>query len=326
MKCWCLRLFLLILCVLALPYPCPAPLIYRAGEGWSYESVGGGAWEKARAKDQLEVAESSFEKKDYRVAFKAARRVVKRWPLSDYAPRAQYLLGRIYEAQGKDEKAFKAYQALLEKYPKMDNYQEVLQRQFEICNRFLGGQWFKLWGVIPFFPSMDKTATMFEKVVKNGPYSEVAPQAQMNIGEAREKQKDFPKAVKAYEKAADVYHDQKDVAADAQYKAGLAYNKQAKKAEYDQSVAGKAIATFSDFNSLYPEDQRVDEAQGYIRSLRTEQARGSYEIARFYEKKGRYNGALIYYNDVLTKDENSEYAADARRRIEQLRTRATKNK
>ena len=47
---------------------------------------------------------------------------------------------------------------LLEKYPKVENYDEVLQRQFVIANRYLGGQWFKLWGYVPFFPSMDKTS------------------------------------------------------------------------------------------------------------------------------------------------------------------------
>ena len=44
----------------------------------------------------------------------------------------------------------------------------------------------------------------------------------------------------------DVYHEQKQVAADALYRAAEAYYKQAKTAEYDQSVSGKAIATFSD--------------------------------------------------------------------------------
>ena len=131
------------------------------------------------------------------------------WPLSDYAPQAQYLLARCLEERGQDEQAFKAYQALLEKYPKAINYEEVLQRQYEIANRYLDGKWFRLWGYVPFFPSMDKTSEMYEKVIKNGPYSEVAPQAQMSIGAAREKQSNYPQAVKAYEKAADVYHDQK---------------------------------------------------------------------------------------------------------------------
>ncbi len=318
---WIVRLSLVVLCLLVWPLNTPAPLVYRAGEGWSYEAVGGGKWTRTRAKDQLEVAQQAFDKKDFKLALKAARRTVRVWPLSDYAPQAQYLVARCLEARGKDEQAFKAYQTLLEKYPKAINYDEVLQRQYEIANRYLDGKWFKLWGYIPFFPSMDKTSQMYEKLIKNGPYSEVAPQAQMNIGAAREKQASYPQAVKAYEKAADVYHDQKSIAADALYKAGEAYQKQAKKADYDQSVAGKAIATFSDFIALFPSDPRVPEAQKIIENLKAEQARGALQIARFYEKKKNWDGALVYYNEVLVVDPNSKYGEEAKKRIDVLKQR-----
>lgn len=302
----------------------PAPLVYRAGEGWTYEQVGGGRWTRTRAKDQLDVAKEAFEAKNYSMALKAARRVVRVWPFSDYAPEAQYLVGRCHEERKKDERAFKAYQLLLEKYPKAANYDEVVQRQYAIASRFLAGQWFKLWGYIPFFPSMDKTVEMYEKLIKSGPYSEVAPAAQLGIGTAREKQSDFPAAVKAYEAAADRYHDRKTVAADALYKAGQAYLKQAKTAEYDQSVAGQAIATFTDFMTLHPEDARVPEAQKQIALLRTEQARGSLLVARFYEKKRQWDGALVYYNEVLIRDPQSSYADEAKRRIEQIKQRTAK--
>lgn len=322
---WIFRLILAVFCLLLLPLNTPAPLVYRAGEGWSYEPVGGGKWTRTRAKDQLDVAEKAFEAKDYKLALKAARRTVRVWPLSDYAPQAQYLMARCLEAKGQDEKAFQAYQTLLEKYPKAINYEEVLQRQYQIANRYLDGKWFRLWGYIPFFPSMEKTSEMYNKVIKNGPYSEVAPQAQLSIGAAREKQEEYSQAVKAYEKAADVYHEQKEVAADALFKAGEAYHKQAKTAEYDQSVAGKAIATFSDFIVLYPEDPRVPEAQKIIDSLREEQARGALKIAQFYEKTRRWSGALVYYNEVLVADPDSKYSEEAKRRIEAIK-RATAQK
>src|SRR5512143_1151741 len=110
----CIRVLLIAVCVLALPFRASAPLIYRPGEGWTYEPVGGeGKWQRARAKEQLEVAQSAFDKKDYSLALKAARRVVRVWPLSDYAPQAQYLVGRSYEAKGKAEKAFREYQQVL---------------------------------------------------------------------------------------------------------------------------------------------------------------------------------------------------------------------
>jgi len=265
------------------------------------------------------VAQESFDKKDYRTALKAARRVVKVWPLSDHAGPAQYLLGRCYEARKQDERAFKEYQRALQKYPKITNYNEILQREMKIANRFLGGQWFKLWGYIPFFPSMDKTAALFDQVVKNGPFSSTGPTAQMSVGTAREKQKNYPLAVRAYEKAADRYFDQPVVASDALYKAGAAWQKQSQRAEYDQSSADRAIETFNDFKALYPTDKRVPEATQAVLDMKVEQARGAFEKGRYYERRDRFQGALVYYNEVLVKDPNSPFAEKARKRIEYLR-------
>jgi outer membrane protein assembly factor BamD len=311
--------------VMLVPFRSPAPLIYTPGEGWTYESVGGeGNWQRTRAKDQLIVAQDAFDKKDYSTAFKAARRTVRVWPLSDYAPQAQFVLGECYEARGMDERAFKAYQVLLEKYPRFVDSEKVLTRQYEIANRFLNGEWFRLWTYIPFFPSMERTADMYGKIVKDGPFSEIAPQAQMKIGTAREKQKNFPEAAKAYETAADRYHDRGQIAADALFRAGLAYEKQAQTAEYDQSTAGKAIATFTDFMTLYPDDPRLPEAQKIIASLKDEQARGNFTIGQYYEDHGKWISAKIYYNEVvnlLLAEPNSLYATRARVRIEALNKR-----
>ena len=317
-------LLLIAMTVVMLPFSSPAPLIYTPGEGWTYESVGSeGKWRRTRAKDQLEVAWKAFYAKDYKLAIKASRHVVKTWPLSDYAPQAQYLLGRSYEARHMDDRAFKEYQVVLEKYPKSDNVSEVLQRQYEIAGRFLGGQWFRAWGYLPYPTAFDRDriATMYEKIVKSAPYSEVAPQAQLKIGEAREKQKDYPEAVKAYETAADRYSDRPEVAADAVYRAGMAYCKQAQTAEYDQGAAGQAIASLTDFLTLYPDDKRVPDAEKTIAALKTEQARGNFEIAKFYEKQRKWNGALIYYNEVLLKDPNSPLAPGARDKIDSIKKR-----
>jgi outer membrane protein assembly factor BamD len=316
-----IRVCLILLLLVALPYRSPAPLIYRPGEGWTYESPGAkGDWHRLRAKDQLAVAQQAFDEKKYRLALKAAQRVIRVW-LSDYSPQAQYLVGRCYEQLKEDEYAFNAYQTLLDKYPK-SNYAIVVQhRQFVIAVRFLHGQWFKLFGHIPFFPSVDRTADMFEKIVRYGPYGELGPPSQMDIGAAREKEKDYPLAVKAYETAADRYTDQPQVAANALFKAAQAYTKQARTADYDQSVAGQAISAFTDFMTLYPEDPRVGDAQKVIASLRAEQARGNFRIAQFYEKEKKWDGALVYYNEVLIRSAGSPLAIQARERIDALKRR-----
>ena len=305
-----------------LPFRSPAPLTYVPGEGWYYESYGQNAkWQRSRAKDQLDVAEKSFKAADYSTALHAAHRVLRVWPLSDYAPHAQYIIGRSLEATGKDEAAFKAYQNIIQKYPKSAEYEEVLWRQYAIANRFLHGEWFRLWGYIPLYTSMDQTAKMFDKIVGNGPYSSVAPHAQLRIGAARESGKDYAEAVKAYGTAADRYHNQPVIAADALYREGISYYKQAATAEYDQGTAGQAIASFTDFITLFPDDKRVPRAQKAIIALKAEQVRGNFEIAQFYEKSRKWAGAVVYYNEVLQLDPNSRFAAQARQRIESLKPR-----
>src|SRR5258705_11639002 len=118
---------LIVLGLAALPFSSPAPVVYRPGEGITYEPYGGPSWRRTTAKEQLDVAQTAFDKKDYSLALKAARRVLREWALSDYGPQAQYLVARCYEARGQDEKAFNEYQHLMEKHGKMANYQEILQ-------------------------------------------------------------------------------------------------------------------------------------------------------------------------------------------------------
>jgi outer membrane protein assembly factor BamD (BamD/ComL family) len=111
------------------------------------------------------------------------------------------------------------------------------------------------------------------------------------------------------------------VSADALFKAGLAYQKQARTADYDQSIAGDAINTFTDFITLYPNDARVNEARTIIASLKAEQAKGAFATAKYYEKHKHWDGARIYYNAAIAFYPESPFAAQARTRIEQINER-----
>src|SRR5439155_15454545 len=97
--------------------------------------------------------------------------------------------------------------------------------------------------------------------------------------------------------------------------------RQAQKAEYDQSVAGQAIETFTQFMVLYPNDTRLAEAQKLIGDLKTEQARGNFQIARYYEDKKRWKGAEVYYNEAFSSDPGGPYAEAAKKRWDALKKR-----
>jgi outer membrane protein assembly factor BamD (BamD/ComL family) len=331
MQRWTCSLLLAAVVFLSWPNSSPAPIIFRPGEGWSYESLsGGGGWRRANAKDQLAVARDAFAAEDWKIAFKAARRTVADWPLSDHAAEAQLLLAQSYEKRGDDQKAFAEYQNLLRLYPQNIDFEGVQARQFAIATRYLNGQRFKLWSRIPFYKSMSKTVAMFQDIVSSGPFSSVAPKAQMNIGQAwvnkaggfqfseSEKHKNYRLAVQAFEKAADRYHDRPAIASGGLFAAGSAYQQQSLDAEYDQGVTHKAIDAFSDFIALYPNDERVPQAREKIKTMKVEQALGNMKIAGYYEKLGKLAGAKNYYNEVKELAPGTENAAIALQKIDEL--------
>jgi len=314
----CVWVFAAVL-FLAMVYQAPAPLVYTPGEGWTYEPPGKQVkWRRETALAQLQVAEQAFQKGDYGTALKAAKRILRVWPLSDYAPNAQFLIAQCYEAKRHDERAFKEYQKLIDRYPRCPLRETALQRQMQIANRFLAGQRFKLFGLIPTFPSMSRTADLFQTIVTNAIFSDIGIQAQLKAAEAYEKRKEYDVAAQLYELAADRYNTRSETAAEAMYKAAICHTKLARKSEYDQSSADRAISLLSDFIALYPNDPRVEQAQKLADELRIEQARGSFQIAIYYQKHNRTNAALIYYADAIKKAPHSDYAKEALKRIAQL--------
>ena len=111
------------------------------------------------------------------------------------------------------------------------------------------------------------------------------------------KQHDYAEAVKAYDTAADRYNDQPTIAADAMYRSGLAWEKQADTAEYDQGAAAQAISAYTDFMTFYPDDQRVAAAQKAIAKLKTEQVQRQFrnrEVLRARPQMGRGDRLLQF--------------------------------
>jgi outer membrane protein assembly factor BamD len=309
-----IALFSLMAFTFVMPIDSRAILIWRKGEGWSWEHEG--VTTGTNPADQLRIAQELEAKKQYRNAISAYRRVISRWPLSFSAQDARLGEAECLGAIGYHYKAFQQYQELIKKNPNTTHFDTVLQRQFEIGNLFLAGERQKAWG-IRWFPSLDRAVEVYEQVVKNGPYSPVAPESQFRIGLAYEKQRDYLAAVHAYEKLLERY-PKLPLAEGAQFQIGWEYKKESARAEYDQNAANQAIAAFTDFLLRFPRSDKVAIAQEYLIGLKGEQARGLFHIGLFYEKNGHFKSALIYYNDVIEKNPESNWASQAKDKVAKL--------
>jgi outer membrane protein assembly factor BamD len=293
-----------------------AALVWRPGEGWVDETSGQGL-SASSSRDQLDLAKKLEEKGEIDDAMKAYRLLVRKWPLSFFAPEAQYKVGEMLEKKAEFWQAYKAYQKMVDKYPASTLFDQAMGRLFAIGNLYLAGEPQKLWK-IPVGPSMDKTVEIYQSIIKAAPYGSYAPEAQFKIGLAREKQKKYTDAVVAYNRILDKYPGNA-IADDAQYQIGYTWMRASSDADYDQSAAEKAAEAFEDFMIRFPNSEKVAAAREHIESLRSKQNQGNLNIARFYEKQRNYKAAFVYYNEVVRQNPESANAELAKKKIEELR-------
>ncbi len=308
-------LALTLLTVLMPLAPSEAAVVYRSDEGWTVEGedneIAGSAADQMRKAEKLEA-----DGKDS-AAYQAYRALVKRYSLSFLAPKAQRKVGMLLEKHNDFDKAYEAYNFYLTKYPQGEDFDSVVESMFKIGKLFLEGEKRKLFGV-PIAASMSRAQAMFEGIVKNAPYSKWAPLAQFNVGQALEKQGDYPKAIEAYQLCVNKYPGDA-IADDALYQVGYVRMRESREGSYDRATSNKARESFEDFIARYPDSEKIPQARENIKSLEGGSNKGTLEVAKFYDKTKKFKAAVIYYNDVIKNQPGTPDAEYAKARIEALK-------
>ncbi|MEO7933141.1 MAG: outer membrane protein assembly factor BamD [Chthoniobacterales bacterium] len=318
-------LILVIACV-SFPQKSPAPVVFREGEGMTTTGVDEEPVElKKNAAEQMKLAEATEAEGNLKKAVSSYRVVVKRYPRSDVAAHAQFKVAQLTQQLGDANRAFAEYQKMITKYPKSTDFEAAIEGQFNIAKLYLDGKRLELFGV-PTLPSMVKAEEMFTTVITNAPFSaKYASAAQFDIGQARERQGDYKRAIEAYQKIIDDY-PYSEMADDAQYQIGYVYMKASREGEYDQSASIKAREAFEDFIYRYPNSEKVAQAKQNMATLGAKQTDSAFNVAQFYDKQKNYKAAAIYYNEVIKTEPDSPNAKTSQERLSALKAQVGEDK
>lgn len=304
----------LSLVTFTVPMQLNAATVFTSRDGWKVE---GDPSTEAAAVELMQQGEQQEAQNDLSGALSSYKSLVKRHPVSVLAGKAQYRIGRILEAAGEFDDAYKAYDVYLTKYPKGDEFDAGVESMFKIAKLYLDGEKQKVFG-IKIASSMKRAQEMFEGIVKRAPFSRFAPISQFNVGQALEKQGNYDGALAAYAMLVTKYPNDA-VADDALYQIGFVRLKQYREGSYDQASAAKAREAFEDFINRYPESEKVPQARENMKLLEGGAKKSTLDVAKFYDKTKRYRAAVIYYNDVIKNSPDTDEANFAKARIEELR-------
>jgi outer membrane protein assembly factor BamD len=312
-----LALFLLFCGLVVLPAHSPAPVVVRPGEAPTYVPPNQPPTpNSASAQAQFDNALGYEQAGQNAQAIDSYRKVVRRFPRSPLASNAQYKVGLLLEKTGDLEGAYKAYIKLNKDYPRSEDFNASIEGQMRVAEAYLKGRKQKVLG-IPTLPSMNRAIDIYQSIMKNAPYSRFAPQAQFNIGRAKEKQAEYSGAIAAYQIVVDKYPTS-DVADDAMFQIGYVYLTIIRVGSYDRNASRFAREYFEDFLSTYPKHEKAAQARQYLATLGNTQTRSSLKVAQYYDKQKIWRAAIMYYNEVVRQTPDSPDAAIAAARLDQL--------
>ncbi len=134
-----------------------------------------------------------------------------------------------------------------------------------------------------------------------------AAEAQYYMGECRFKRGEYLLAIVEYE-ALKRNMPASPLVQDAQYKIGLCYYNLSPKSALDQQYTRKAIDEFQTFVEYYPSHSLAPDAAEKIKELTKRLAKKAYDTAQLYTTMEYYKAAQFYYDDVIEKYHDTEYA------------------
>jgi outer membrane protein assembly factor BamD len=250
-----------------------------------------------------------------KAALKGYESIVSRYPYTSMAPEAQFRIAAALEQDRKFEDAFQAYQNLISRYRRSPQFSEAIDRQYGIATlsrtkrtgRTLG---FKVR------LSSEEVIAMLKQVIANAPHGVHAAEAQFEIAAIHEEEDQPDQAIAAYKKVADNYPTS-PLAADARSRIGQTYMAKVEGGSRDRSNVSRARDA-ADEASLFggvPPD--LLSMQGSIDEAATE---SSYSTGKFYQKRGNYKAAMMYYADILRNPGSANYE-EVRERVNEMKAK-----
>lgn len=267
---------------------------------------------KDSPKAQFDYAKGFYDGKKLSDAMREFDKLIKTFPKSFEASEAQYYLGLIEEERGNLYQAFQAYQKVVNKYPFSERIKDIIEREYNIAERFIAGYKRKALGIT--IPVENPAIEILTNVVDNSTYGPLAPKAEYKLGLVLKGLQRYYEAEDAFNKVIANYPESEWVEP-SRFQIASCRAAVSRGPDYDQGAMQDAKQKFEEFVKDHPDAVLSKDAEDNIGKLKEKEAAASFNIARFYEKQEDKKAAKIYYNNILENYPNSPWASKAAERL-----------
>ncbi|MCP4650167.1 MAG: outer membrane protein assembly factor BamD [PVC group bacterium] len=257
--------------------------------------------------EQFDWAKRYFDAGDYRKAIYEFKKILRKFPKTEYAPEAKYFMGLCEEKRGRHYHAFKIYQEVIDIYPLNDRLESIVEQQYLIGEVYFKRRKYEL------------AEEIFQKSLLNSPYSKVADVAQYKIGLCSFRLRRFNEARDEFDKISENYSFSPYLDDAGYYSALCSFKISSLIKDYDEEILDRAHGDLNNFLARAPTSEYVAKAESLKNKLVNKKAEKLFKTARFYEKLRKTYAALKYYEELVYSYEKTTWALQAKPKLERLR-------
>ncbi len=278
-------------------------------------------WLTGPAKDtvteQMAYAAQLEAEEDWRGARKAYDALVREWPTSAEAPKAQKAVADILLVHEADYEA-----SFVERRYLLDFYSSLCDYDAEIDTLYKTAGLMREEGKTILYFRFDNTVDVrraYEAVVLRAPGAKCAPQALLTIAELREEEGKHELAVQVYENLRNI-HKGTPEADEAMLREAKARMVVLRRCEYNRGRVKDTIAFMQlALSSGVLGEEGREEVQRYLDETTSLLVEDAYKAAKFYDSRMRTkHSAISAYERFLGEYPASDRAAQVRRRLFEL--------
>ncbi len=275
--------------------------------------------------EHYDQATQCLNKNNWDEAFNHFMVIVYHYPESPFYPDALFYSGVCYIHKKDFDMANKQFNKYLGLSGKLKHFEKVFEYKFEIAENFKEGSRKHLFGkekMPRLAPARGDALLIYDEIIAALPGRDLSAQALFSKADFLRRTREFQDCIDALQTITRRF-PKHPLAVESYLKISEVYLQQSRLESQNPDLIALAQVNLQRFHKSFAGEERLQEAEGNLSTMRHVYAQSLYDIGRFYERKRKPQASVIYYQDAIRKYPESPGAQKCHQRLARLGVRPT---
>ncbi len=213
------------------------------------------------------------------------------------------------------------FSAFLTKYATPKFFEEAVVYKYKIAEKFENGAKKHMFGsekMPKWVAAWEEAYALYDEVINTLPRHEIAASALFRKGGMLWKEEKYKESVESYQTLIRRF-PKHPLTPESYLLISEIYLEESQREFPDRDLLEQARINYKKFASEFPGEKRLAEGANKLRAMVDGYAKDLWESATFFERKSKMSAAFLYYQSIVQRYPESQYAEEALKALDNIK-------